>query len=105
MNTAQNESYKNTKNQTPRIPRIIFICSALVLSGGAMTTTGGIKIITFLQNIPQHENLTASQIVNGLILPHIMLLCGMAFLTWGFILLIRQSIIQSRIKHNDKPAI
>ena len=101
MNTTKDESHTNTKSAEPKIPRMIFICFALVLSGGAMATTGGIKIITFLQNIPQHENLTANQIINGLILPHIMLLCGMAVLAWGFILLIRQSIIQSRIKPGD----
>ena len=84
----------------PKPYKIIFICAFLVLAGGAMTTTGIINITAFLKNIPQHENLTASQILHGLVLPHIMLLCGMGFLAWGFILLIRQAIIQSRIKHD-----
>lgn len=87
------------KSTEPKVRKTIFICAILVLTGGAMTASGIVKIITFLQNIPQHETLTTNQILRELILPHMMLLFGMGLLGWGFILLVRQAIIQSRLKH------
>jgi len=66
-----------------------------------MATTGGIKIAVFLKNISEYKNLTAHQTLHGVILPHIMLLFGIGFISWGFILLIRQAIIQSRLKHSE----
>jgi hypothetical protein len=84
----------------PKFLKSLLICATLILSGSAMATTGGIKIAVFLKNISEYKDLTAHQTLHGVILPHIMLLFGIGFISWGFILLIRQVIIQSRLKHS-----
>ncbi|RLC12476.1 MAG: hypothetical protein DRI57_17670 [Deltaproteobacteria bacterium] len=96
-----NEDNSKNRHMPSKLLKTISACAILVLSGSAMATTGAIKIAVFLKNISAYKTLTAHQILHGLILPHIMLLSGIGFISWGFIFLIRQAIIQSRLKHNS----
>ena len=84
------------------ILRILLIPSGIIVITGAI-----IRIIKFVNDIPKHETMTSSQFAHGVIIPHMMLLLGLVLTAWGIILMIRHSIIKSRMSgaataKNDK---
>jgi hypothetical protein len=86
--------------ETKRHQRTFALCCSMILSGLAVAIFGGVSIIGFVSRISRKETMTTSQLVHELILPHIILLCGLGVFAGGIILMIRISVIRERLKHD-----
>ena len=91
----------NIMKEKNRHRRTALMCFGITFSGLAVIVFGIIRIVKFVNRIPQRETMTTSRLVHELILPHIILLCGMGLLAGGIILMIRHSVIQERLRHGS----
>ncbi len=72
-----------------------------LITGGILTILGTIRLFAFLDRVRDYKALTASQLLRELVLPHIVLLAGIALVTTAFILFTRRSIIRRRQQHGE----
>jgi len=74
--------------------------SFCLVTGGILTLFGTVRLVAFLNRVQAYKSLTAAQLFQELVLPHIVLLIGIGLVTAAFILFTRGAIIRKRQGHD-----
>jgi hypothetical protein len=80
---------------------LISVWGGVILLGFVMMTGGCIQTLDFLDKVETYAVITARQLVRELIIPHMVMLCGMGMLVGGFIFMVRRGVIEARMKHDE----
>jgi F0F1-type ATP synthase membrane subunit c/vacuolar-type H+-ATPase subunit K len=75
----------------------------LIVAGLAASVGAGTIIVKFTNAIKTNSHPTITELVTGLILPHILLLTGLGLTATGIILIVRHSIIRKRLANDTTP--
>ncbi len=73
----------------------------VIVLGFVMMTGGCIQTLGFLNKVHTYAVITARQLVRELIIPHMVMLCGMGLLVGGVIFMVRRGIIEARMRHEE----
>jgi hypothetical protein len=80
--------------------RSFLALGAFFLGGGLIATVGGALALTrFLRERSLWDDISLLQFVTGMILPHVCMFFGVLVLTYGVILIAKESIIARRQSH------
>ncbi|MBT3193673.1 MAG: hypothetical protein HN341_14090 [Verrucomicrobia bacterium] len=82
------------------LKKILSLWTALATLGFVMLVGGCTQTLRFLHNVPLYKELTARQLVRELIIPHMIMLCGMGVLVATVIFMVRGIIIHTRMQHD-----
>ncbi len=80
---------------------LLSVWMGVIFGGFVMMVGGCIQTMGFLNKVPTYAVITARQLVRELIIPHMVMLCGMGLLVGGFIFMIRRGVIQARMEHDE----
>ena len=80
---------------------LLSVWIGVILLGFVMMTGGCIQALGFLNRVPTYAVITARQLVRELIIPHMVMLCGMGLLVGGFIFMVRRGVIEARMRHEE----
>jgi len=107
--SARDMSIKDRIFSIPHLVRATVSVWSGVMLLGAVTMIGGcVKTFSFLDDvlglfggIPRYSVITPRQLLHRLVIPHMVMLCGMGLLVGGFIFMIRRGVVQARMKHGE----
>jgi hypothetical protein len=82
--------------------RVIFnVWTGLITLGVVMLVGGGVQTIRFVNRVHMYKELTARQLAQELIIPHMIMLCGMGLLVASIIFMVRGAVVRARMNHDD----
>ncbi len=82
------------------VQKVMTIWSTLIAIGVVMLVGGCTQTLRFLHNVPLYKEITVRTLVHELIIPHMIMLCGMGLLVASIIFMVHHKIIQTRMKHD-----
>ena len=80
---------------------LLSVWVGVIFLGFVMMTGGCIQTLGFLNKVPTYAVITARQLVRELIIPHMVMLCGMGLLVGGIIFMVRRGVIEARMRHEE----
>jgi hypothetical protein len=84
-----------------KFSRFINAGSLCLVAGAGLAIFGGVRTFGFLGIVHTYQSITARELILKLIVPHMLLLCGIGLITAAFILITRGVVIRSRILHKE----
>lgn len=80
-----------------RLTRSFLTVGVFFAGGGLISIVGGaLAMFRFLRRPDIGDDLPASELFRGVVLPHIFMIVGVGVITYGVVLLVRASIIEKR---------
>ena len=107
--SAKEMSIRDRIYSIPHLIRAAMSVWSMVMLFGAITMIGGcVKTFKFLDDVlglfggvPVYKVITPRQLLQGLVIPHMVMLCGMGLLVGGFIFMIRRGVVEARMTHDE----
>ncbi len=73
----------------------------LIFLGAVLAVGGCVQTMAFLNDVPTYKTITARQLVRQLVIPHMIMLCGLGLLVGSLIFAARHVVIRSRMRHQE----